>query len=147
MKRLTRFGALIALLLLGSATVASADQPQIAPLPASDFTIGAAVCGFAIDATVLAQNEMIKTFSDGSQLITGTLKMRLTNVSNGNSLDINISGPGKVEIGSDGSFTLKAEGRWLWPFGPGALGPGSRPTLLVTSGLATLHVSGSGTVS
>jgi hypothetical protein len=66
------------------------------------------------------------TFSDGSQLVTGTFKVRLTNLDTGESIVVNASGPGRFTVEGD---VLHVVGRGAWlllatadePGGPGAL--------------------------
>ena len=117
-------------------SVAAADQPIREGLPAEDFTIQGS-CAFDVDLQVLVNNEFITTFSDGRQLITGALKVRLTNVETGKSIDLNISGPGFITPHEDGSVTFQLSGRSL-VFDLGLLE--------LTSGPAILEIDPSGTV-
>jgi hypothetical protein len=104
--------------------VASADKPSREFTPTEDFIIED-VCAFPVEYHVLANNEFTTTFSDGRQLITGKLKVRLTNLDEpSKSLKVNISGPGVIRVTEEGVFTLKATGRWLFFFFPADLGPG-----------------------
>ena len=123
-------GVVLALL---SAPAASADKPVREFLPAGDFTL-TGVCPFPVGVEVITNNEFITTFSDGRQLVTGTLKVRATNLDSDESLDLNISGPGVITENSDGSVTIEAHGSWLLWFFPGDLGPGSPGRLFVNNG-------------
>jgi hypothetical protein len=118
--------ALAAALLVPS--VAAADQPIREGLPAEDFTIEGS-CTFDVDVQILANNELITTFSDGRQLITGALFVRLTNVETGKSIDLNISGPGFITPHEDGSVTFELSGRSL-VFDVGFLQLTSGPVIL-----------------
>jgi hypothetical protein len=118
--------ALAAALLVPS--VAAADQPIREGLPAEDFTIEGS-CAFDVDVQILVNNEFITTFSNGRQLITGALKVRLTNVETGKSIDLNISGPGFITPHEDGSVTFELSGRSL-VFDLGLLELTSGPAIL-----------------
>jgi hypothetical protein len=129
------------------APAASANKPVREFLPAEDFVIEG-ICTFPVGVDILANNEFTTTFSDGRQLFTGVLKVELTNLDNpSKSLEVNISGPGVATMTEEGEFTLKAEGRWLFFFFPGDLGPGDPGLLAVTTGLATLKVDAEGNQS
>jgi hypothetical protein len=99
---------------------AGGAKPTRVFLPAADFTITGS-CPFDVNVTVLANKEYTITYSDGTTRITGTLKVRLTNASEpSNSIDLNVSGPGLITPGSNGSVTVEASGAWLLFF-PGIL--------------------------
>ena len=119
MKRLSFVIGLAVAAALLVPSVAVADKPIREGLPAEDFTIQGS-CAFDVDLQVLVDKEFITTFSDGRQLITGRLVVRLTNVDAGKSIDLNISGPGFLTPHEDGSLTLKQNGRSLL-FLPGLL--------------------------
>jgi hypothetical protein len=127
--------------------VASADKPTREFLPSEDFVIEG-ICSFSVDVHILANNSFITTFSDGRQLITGTLKVRLTNLDDpSKSLEVNISGPGVQRVTEEGEFVLMAEGRWLFFFFPGDLGAGDPGFLAITTGLAILRIDTEGNFS
>jgi hypothetical protein len=117
-------------------SVAVADKPIREGLPAEDFTIQGS-CAFDVDLQVLVNKEFITTFSDGRQLITGRLVVRLTNVETGKSIDLNISGPVFITPHEDGSVTFELSGRSL-VFLPGLLE--------LTSGSAVLEIDPAGNV-
>jgi hypothetical protein len=117
-------------------SVAAADKPIREGLPAQDLTIQGS-CAFDVDLHILVNNEFITTFSDGRQLITGALVVRLTNVESGKSIDLNISGPGFITPHEDGSVTMELSGRSL-VFLPGVLE--------LTSGPAILQIDANGNV-
>ncbi len=126
MKRfaITLIAALVA---LAPAPVA-AERPAREGLPAAPFTLDASICGFAVDLAFPTNREFITTFSNGKQIITGSLFVTLTNEQNHKSLTINISGPGSIVT----------SGRSLIFFFPGQLGPGSPGLLILTSGPVTI---------
>lgn len=143
MKRLILILA-TASIMLALVPVASADRPTREFLPAEDSVLEG-ICPFAVEVHVLANNSYIKTFSDGRQLINGTLKVRLTNLDEpSNSFDANISGPGVQTVSPEGEFELRAKGPWLFFFFPGELGPGDPGFLVLTTGLAILRFDAEG---
>jgi hypothetical protein len=101
-----------------------------------------------VEYHVLANKEFATTFNDGRQLITGTLKVRLTNLDDpSKSLTVNISGPRVVRVTEQGVFTLKATGRWLFFFFPGDFGPGEPGLMVITTGRAILRIDAEGDFS
>jgi hypothetical protein len=127
--------SLILILLVGSfafVTAAAADKPTRTPLPASDVTLSG-ICSFDVAVHFLVNKEHAITFSDGSTIIQGALKVRLTNLSNQKS--INLNAPGPFKIASDGTFKATGPFIFFWP--PGAQGPGTPGALLYTTGRAT----------
>jgi len=132
MKRLIAiFAGIVIALMFTSA--AFADQPARNFLPAGDFTLED-VCPFDVGVEIIENKEFITTFSGGRQLITGTFKVRVTNLDSDESLDLNISGPGVLVFNPDGSLTVDAHGTWLLWFFPGNLGPSSPGQLFVNNG-------------
>ena len=132
MKRFIAIPLGVVLVLLFAST-ASADKPVREFLPIEDLTL-TGVCSFDVGIEVTANNEFITTFSDGRQLITGALKVRVTNLTSEESFDLNIPGPGFFIPNPDGSVTTEAHGPWLLWFFPGDLGPGSPGQLFVNKG-------------
>jgi len=126
-----------ALVALAPAPVA-AERPAREGLPAAPFTLDASICGFAVDLAFPTNREFITTFSNGKQIITGSLFVTLTNEQNHKSLTINISGPGSIVTDANGNTTLTLSGRSLIFFFPGQLGPGSPGLLILTSGPVTI---------
>ena len=124
--------------LLSTAAAASADPPTREPLPASDFQFPSDVCGFPVDVTVLTNREFLTTLSNGNLLLTGALKVRLTNANDpSKSIVVNESGPATFTPNGDGTFTVTVRGRAGLFFFPGELGPGSPGALLLSTGLVT----------
>jgi hypothetical protein len=132
---------LAALLLAPAAT---ADRPLRSFLPTDDLVLSG-ICPFDVGVDILVNNEFGTLFSDGRFLITGSLKVQITNLDEPtNSLTANVSGPGVFTPTADGGTVLKAEGRWFFFFFPGDLGPGSPGVAVITAGLSTLVISGTG---
>src|SRR6476619_7605052 len=65
----------------GSVGAASASPPRSEPVPVPDQFTVEGICSFTVQIDVLMNREKITTFSNGTQLITGAVKMRLTNTS------------------------------------------------------------------
>jgi hypothetical protein len=135
------FATLAALTVLAASAVPAAlgDRPTRDPLPATDFTIPAEICGFEIQNEVLTNNEYILVFSDGRATVTGALRVRLTNLEDpSKSIVVNIPGPGMF----DESGALTAVGPWFWFFLPGDLGEGSPGMAVLTYGRVRLDETG-----
>jgi hypothetical protein len=98
--------------------VAGAEPPVREFVPASDFTISGS-CSFDLAVHIVANNEYQLTFSNGAALVTGALKVTLTNVSDPTkSITLNVPGPGTSTVSGDGTVTIDARGPWFW-FLPG----------------------------
>ena len=83
--------------LAGSST-ALADPPVREPGVIDDFTTDAGdVCSFPVSFEFVTVKGIFKFFSDGRILITGQLKVRLTNLDTDKALELNISGPGHID--------------------------------------------------
>lgn len=131
MPRKSRLTAVVAAvgIALSLAPLAAADKPSKEPIPFGEFT-GQYCEDFAVHIAPTTDGESIKVFSDGSAMITGPLKVNLTNVETGKTINVNIPGPARFS--SDGS-TLTGTGRWLFFGEAGFLGrPG--PTLEESAG-------------
>lgn len=125
--------AVVAILL---APGALADKPVKAPAPFGEFT-GQFCEDFAVRIVATTDQETVKTFSDGSAMITGALKVEITNLENRKTIGLNISGPAKFT--ADGA-TLIGTGRWLLFGEAGSFGrPG--PTLELSVGRFTLDLA------
>ena len=118
--------------------VAAASGPDIEPVPAEDFTLPADICGFEVAVDILANKEKAIVFGDGRTMITGTLKVRLTNLDDPTrSIVLNIPGPGRFDESG-----LTATGPWLFFFLPGDLGEGSPAILAYTTGRVRIDDAG-----
>jgi hypothetical protein len=135
-----RMGSLAALVLFAAivAPAASASKPVIERLPAEDFTIPADICGFEVSVDILANRTKSIMFGDGRSMITGTLKVRLTNVEDPtSSIVLNIPGPGRFNESG-----LIATGPWLFFFLPDELAEGSPAILTYTTGRVRINDTG-----
>jgi hypothetical protein len=133
-------GSLAALVTVAAITVpvAAASGPVIEPLPAEDFTIPADICGFEVAVDILANNTKAIMFGDGRTMITGALKVRLTNLDDPTrSIALNIPGPGRFDESG-----LTATGPWLFLFLPGELGEWSPAILAYTTGRVRIDDAG-----
>jgi hypothetical protein len=91
------------------------------------------VCSFPVLITSLTNNEVLTTYSDGRQTVTGQLTVRLTNVNTGQSIDVNISGPVTYTPTSEG-FIAVFRGRSL-------IFPNSTYDFFISSGRTIMGVS------
>lgn len=118
------------------APTALADKPVKEPAPFGEFT-GQYCEDFAVRIVATTDQETMKTFSDGSAMITGSLKVDVTNLENGKTIALNISGP--ATFTADGAMLI-GTGRWLFFGEPGFFGrPG--PTLELSIGRFTLDLA------
>jgi hypothetical protein len=132
--------SLVALVVVAAITVplAVASGPVIEPLPAEDFTIPADICGFEVAVNILTNKTKAIMFGDGRTMITGALKVRLTNLDDPTkSIVLNIPGPGKFDESG-----LTATGPWLFFFLPDELGEGSPAILAYTTGQVRIDDAG-----
>ena len=138
MRRLLVLAATIVFAVLSLASVAGAAPPVREFVPASDFTVSGS-CAFDVAVHVVGNKEFGITFSSGATLVTGSLKVTLTNVSDPTKgTTLNIPGPGLNTVSGDGTFTINARGPWLF-FYPGVL--------VYTTGYNTFTVSPSGEIT
>lgn len=97
---------------------ARATPPIREPLGGDDFVL-TDHCTFDIGVELVQNKEIATTFfdKDGNfvrQLVTGVLKVRLTNQEDPqHSVLFNISGPGRYRLLPDGSLELRGTGTWL----------------------------------
>jgi hypothetical protein len=107
--------AVLALTVFASAITALADGPErVADGPPPSFTDS--TCGFPLDVQVVANREVASTWIDASgapirTIVTGTLKVVMTNPATGKSVSLNISGPAMITYNSDGTATQVLTGR------------------------------------
>ena len=103
---------------LDAAAEAGAEVVGVVTLPGPVDPNRSGQCSFDVFRHVLENRSILTTFSDGSQLTTGTFKERLTNVSTGKFIDVNASGPILAVFHADGSSTESSRGRqFVRPFG------------------------------
>jgi hypothetical protein len=140
------FSALVFCALVAVPTAGS-TRPDRTFLPNVD-TVISDVCSFEVDLHVIQNNEYITTFSDGHFIVTGTLMVRLTNLSDPtNSIVFNIPGPGIFTPGDDGSLTLQAVGPWLIWFTADQRYPGSPAIFVFSRGRSTITFNADGTIA
>jgi hypothetical protein len=95
----------------------AAVPPTREDIPFDEPITLSGVCPFDVGIAPLTSGETLTTFFDQQgnvvmQLTTGPLKVRVTNIDTGESLDLNISGPGRSVIDEEqGTFTQ--QGPWL----------------------------------
>jgi hypothetical protein len=128
---------ILSLLLFRPVQNADASKPDREPLEKSTFLITDS-CDFDVLYDETTNREVFTTFFDKEgnptkMLITGSLKARLTNMSNDKSLDVNISGPGKITLNEDGTETWYSGGTWLIFLSPVDV-PDFQPRLFLSSG-------------
>jgi hypothetical protein len=112
------FGLLtVTALILAVVAPVAAVPPTREELPLPEGTVIPVpdVCPFDLEILVLTSGETLTTFFDQGgnvvmQLTTGPLKVRITNVETGESIDRNISGPGRI---LDKGTTSIMTGPWL----------------------------------
>jgi hypothetical protein len=99
MRRLVALGALIATLAVCS--TASSAAPVVIPVNNTD-TLIQNVCSFDVLAHITSDEEFLRFFTGGQILITGVLKVTMTNLSTQKTLAFNVSGPARIT--PDGTF-------------------------------------------
>jgi hypothetical protein len=98
--------------------LASADKPTRTVIPsAGDFI--STECGFKVAVHVEQDQFAILTFVDDEgnvvrEILTGAIKWTLTNVKTGESIFVNLSGPGFFSANADGSSTFVGTGPWVF---------------------------------
>ena len=122
---------------LALAGPAGAVKPDKEPAPFAEAT-GEFCEGFAVHIRATTDRGKIKVFSSGAAMVTGALKVEVTNLETGRSIEVNISGPARFS--ADGT-TLVGTGRWLFFGEPGFFGPGSPATLETNSGRFTISLA------
>jgi len=101
------------------------------------------MCSFRLAVDSLSINETLTILENGRVFVTGSSIERVTNLDNGKSIVVNVSGPFTL-TDADGVQTFVARGRNLFGLMPGELGPGQPGALLLTTGLAIYTRSESG---
>jgi hypothetical protein len=115
---------------------AGADRPGREPV--GDLNATGPFCeGFDVAIVTTSNKEVSQLFTSGVNLVTGVLKVEVTNLTTQETIALNISGPGKVS--ADGN-TLTGGGPWLI-FGEAGVLPGGDPGMFFTHGHITLTLS------
>jgi hypothetical protein len=127
---------------------ALAEGPVTEPVPSDPLVLDGIqnprVCSFPIRLDAVRNNATIKTFPNGRVLVSGSFWTRVTNLSTGNSIAFNNSGPITVTPRSDGSVQVTARGQSLFYFFAGDLGG---PGLLRMTGLVEETISAEGVIT
>jgi hypothetical protein len=139
---LVAFGVAIALVFGGESARAAAPF-RLSLDPVHDTQAAGVVCPFAVSVDSVSINETLTVLANGRVFVTGLSVERVTNLDNGKSVVVNVSGPFTL-TDADGVQTFVARGRNLWGFHLDDLGPGEPGALLLTTGLAILTASPSG---
>jgi hypothetical protein len=148
MKRLAVALALVAALVAPAS--ATAVQPAKYPTPFSDLDLAAGiVCPFEVFWHGDPNNgfEIDHFNNDGSFAWAwggGNNVTHVTNLSNGHTVALNTTGPGRITVNDDGSLTIDGTGHWLIGYGPADSPPSS---LLYYSGHIVLNVSPTGQIT
>jgi archaellum component FlaF (FlaF/FlaG flagellin family) len=130
-----KFGALFAVASgLAGVPVAQAAPPTITPAPAEDYVD--TTCGFPVSVHFTANGETMKTFSDGTVLITGPLKADFS--ASGRTVSLNLSGPTSIRPSGD-SVTILGHG-----VGAGPVDTADGQTLAYVAGQVTVSPDGAG---
>jgi hypothetical protein len=121
--------------------LASADPPPREPVVVESPQVfraadGSDPCGFQVQLEVLTNKATLTTFErrNGVTVVhaAGALKVRLTRLPDGPSIDRNISGPTMLTFNADGSVTQKTAGPGLWAFDVGVAQ--DLPRMAITKG-------------
>jgi hypothetical protein len=98
-----------------AAPAAFASQPTFVSVSNTDF-VDATSCAFPVGIHTDVSNETAKIFSNGNVIITGALKVTLTNLNDTTkSVSINASGPGFFLVGDNGALLFKGTGAGFGP--------------------------------
>lgn len=130
-------------LVLGGQPARAAAPLRLTLDPVHDRIPAGAVCPFRVAVDSLSINETLTILDNGRVFLTGSSVERVTNLDNGKSVVVNVSGPFTL-TDEGGVQTFVARGRNLFGFSPGDLGTGQPGALLLTTGLATYTRSESG---
>lgn len=99
------------------------------------FDVGIRATGIAVSISYTDAEGVFHEFLAAPQL-----KMVLTRLDTGNSLTVNIAGPGNFTLNPDGSVTIVGTGGWSWFVDPDTLEPG----LFLTQGRFVLSIDAEG---
>ena len=119
--------------------------------PAQPFTVPAAFCGFKVREAFPVNKEYTKLLktSHGTMitLTTGALKVSYTNLSTGQTITVNESGPSKTTIHPNGSAVFAFKGHTGVILSPADAKRFGLPTVFVSAGPLTLSVAASGRIT
>ena len=152
MRRMTK-GLLLALLLatFGMVSPVGAVPPDREPVSAEPPITLVGQCDFDVLLEDVINKEKITTFFDqeGNErfsLITGALKVRVTNLDTGTSKVLNVSGPARFDPHPDGSLTITTRGATFLYFFPGD-DTGGLPLLAFAHGQTVLEIDAEGALT
>jgi hypothetical protein len=109
---------------------AFADKPVFEPSPFPDAT-GRYCEDFDVLVHATTNKGRTLVFSSGAVMITGALKVEVTNLDTGKTIALNISGPATISAEGD---VLTGTGPWLFFGEAGFFGPGSPAELSTNNG-------------
>jgi hypothetical protein len=146
-------GALLGMLagvMTAAPALARGPKWQVQPVPPA-IALPAALCGFGVRVTFPADREFGKVLkaSDGSMttLVTGSLLASFANRETGKTITENISGPAKVTVFPDGSFTEAAKGLNPLILTPADAARFGLPNVFVTAGARTVSFAPDGSIT
>ena len=128
---------------VAAAPLASADPPIRVQVPATDAS-GQFCEDFPVLVHPTRNNEYATIFSSGAVFVTGALRVEVTNLDTGETIELNVPGPGFFS--PDGT-RLIGTGPWLLFGEAGFLGPGSPAGVLFVSGRFLLTFDQQGNVT
>ncbi|HET7856095.1 MAG TPA: hypothetical protein VFL41_06520 [Gaiellaceae bacterium] len=129
---------------LALAPLASADRPIRIVLDDPPDATGQFCEDFEVRVHTTRNNEVLTIFTSGAALVTGALRVEVTNVETDETIGLNIPGPGRFS--ADGS-TLLGTGPWLVFGAEGDLGEDSPPQMNFVTGRLVLTFDETGSVS
>jgi hypothetical protein len=140
-----RLGVIVALgALLGMLAGVVTASPAVARghkwqlVPNVPITLPTALCGFKIRGVPTVNKQFAKVLKapDGSMtlVITGSFKASFTNPGTGKTITLNLSGPGKVTVHTDGSITAATHGHSIVLLMPADAKRFGLPGVSVTTG-------------
>jgi hypothetical protein len=157
LKRFAWFMTVLVAAGLVTAATAWAVKPEKSPAPAETYVDEAGtVCPFALRTEPIADRGTQTLHFDRSGEIrwihgSGHIVLRFTNLENQKSVDLNVSGPGKVTFGDDGSIHVDGEGGWAVTLLEGDVlpdgSPWTAPTVLFIKGHLRLSIAEDGTLT
>jgi hypothetical protein len=114
--------------------VASADRPSKEPAPFPPTLTGQFCADFMVQVNLVVNEEFVITFGSGRAIVAGRFILEVINLETGESVTVNVSGPVFFDASGE-SVVLR--GNSLMFGEAGDFGPGTRATVVVTSGTAT----------
>jgi hypothetical protein len=143
MKRLVGL-MVVAVLSFGTPPHASASAPTRENVPFETGVLPGMFCGFDVLVEPQKNKAKMTVFYDRNGnmrvgLVTGVLKVRLTNLTTNRSVELNISSSARLEPQQNGSLLATVTGPSLFLLAPGSKVPGL-PTLAVFHGRVVVEL-------